>query len=702
MRRAVLFIALLLLIGASFTPTSAARPSTQRADGLDTPLTALNACGPGDGSELHFTIAATGDTFPHENIQQVAEANGYDYLFDYVRPYLQAADLGYTNFDGAMLASSPRSGYPNFNFNPALAPALKNAGIDVVSTANNHILDRGPEGLDATMQVLDQTSIAYHGTVPSTFGEQARPPFLTIPLSRDGITVTLGFISATWGTNGIPDPYNQVNLLYQSNAYGEQGGVRQSILDAIAQAAAATDIVLVAAHWGFEYEFYPHSSQIEAAQAMAAAGADIILGAQPHTLQPVDVLDNGGRKTLVAYSLANFIASQGAFQATAFSATAVILYVGIARSADGSVRVTGFRYLPTLHIDNDTRPAPIVAQTPDAVIDHVRTILRDPSGVQQLPAAPPSGRIEVCPTLQFPEVPENGVPGDFAQHYRTLGGLSARPPSDALRVLGYPIAPVTRELAGDCQTELSVLLTERQRLEWHAAEAWPYRIQGSQLGVAVFEQKYGPGQMDRRNSLDGDAFADPRFQRFYEAMGGLGVFGYPISRMLIETDAADVQRQVQYFERARFELDEAAAEGEQVKLGLLGREYDGIAAQCGLFSQTTASVNTNNSSVPALNSGFALQGDGAGFNWTPWLLIMGIAVLVLGGLAYLAYRREQARREFYRQRTYQRRASLRRNTMQSKQPVVAEAAPFPQQSPLDDDLLSDLLQMDEYNRPERE
>jgi hypothetical protein len=701
MRRRALLLALLLLALTSFAPSVAA----QGADGLDTPLTQANSCGPGRDDDVHFTIAATGDTFPHENIQNVAEANGYDYLFDYVRPYLQAADLGYTNFDGAMLAGSPRSGYPNFNFNPALAPALKNAGIDVVSTANNHILDRGPEGLDATMRVLDEAGIAYHGTVPSSFGEQPRPPFLTIPLTRDDITVTLGFISATWGTNGIPDPYNQVNLLYQSNAYGEQGGVRQSILDAISQAAAATDVVLVAAHWGFEYEFYPHSSQVEAAQAMAAAGADIILGAQPHTLQPVDIIDNDGRKTLVAYSLANFIASQGAFQATAFSATSAIFYVGIVRSADGSVRVTGHRYLPTLHIDNDTRPAPIVAQTPDNVLNHVRTILRDPSGLHQVPTAvPASGRIEVCPTLEFPEAAEYAVPGDFAQHYRTLGGLDARAPSDALRVLGYPLGPVMRELAGDCQTELSVLLTERQRLEWHAAEAWPYRVQGSQLGVAVFEQKYGPGQMDRRSSLDGDAFADPRFQRFHTAMGGLSVFGYPISRMLIETDNDGVQRQVQYFERARFELDEAASEGEQVKLGLLGREYRGIAAQCGVLNQTAAGVAVNNGSgVAMINSGTALQSDTSGFNWTPWLLILLVTVLVLGGLSYLAYHREQTRREFYRQRAYQRRATLRRNTAHSRQaPAETATGPSAQPAPMDDDLLADLLQMDELDPSKRE
>ncbi len=91
----------------------------------------------------------------------------------------------------------------------------------------------------------------------------------------------------------------------------------------------------------------------------AAAGqrpAPISSWARSHTLQPVDILDSDGRKTLVIYSLANFLAAQGAFKRRSFSATSVVFYVGIVREASGQVRVTGYRYLPTIHIDNDTGP----------------------------------------------------------------------------------------------------------------------------------------------------------------------------------------------------------------------------------------------------------------------------------------------------------------------------------------------------------
>src|SRR5262249_25294654 len=151
---------------------------------------------------------------------------------------------------------------------------------------------------------------------------------------------------------------------------GQQGGIRQGVLDAITQAKRESDLVIVAAHWGYEYQFYPDAAQIEGAKQMAAAGADVILGAQSHTLQPVDILDTNGQKTLVIYSLANFLASQGAFQAEFFSATSVVFYIGVVRQADGRARVSGYRYLPTIHIDNDTRPAPVPPDGYGDAINH--------------------------------------------------------------------------------------------------------------------------------------------------------------------------------------------------------------------------------------------------------------------------------------------------------------------------------------------
>jgi len=569
---------------ALVVPAVHAAPISQRPDGLDAPLPSTDNCGTGGPGEAYFTLVATGDTFPHENIQAAAEANGYDWPFERVRPFLQSADLAYTNFDGAMLEGSPLSGYPQFNFSPRLATALRTAGIDVVSTANNHILDRGPHGLDATLSVLEQNGILQHGTVPSG-AAGARPPYLPIVLTRDGISVKVAFLSFTWGTNGIPDPYGQVNLLWESNSYGQQGKVRQSALDAVAQARREADFVVVAAHWGLEYESYPADWQVEGARQLAAAGADVILGAQSHTLQPVDLIAAGERTTLVIYSLANFLASQGALQAAHYSATATIFYVGFMREASGRVRVTGYRYLPTIHVDYDTRPAPIGPGELPQVIGHVRTILRDPTGARQVPPDAALHAMAVCPSLRFAEQPELAIGGDFAQYATTFGGVQ-RSPADILTVFGYPLAPVKEELAGDCTTITPILLTERQRLEWHPQAGWPGRVVGSPLGTAVFRQRYPQRTPKPRTDLGGTAIADPEFGVFWYSYGGLPVFGYPISELMEEQDTETGRPiKVQYFERARFELVPNAAPdaplAERVRLGLLGREYAGIAAQCG-------------------------------------------------------------------------------------------------------------------------
>lgn len=648
--RPIVALALLVPALALLPPVGRAAPPAQRDDRLDQPLLAANSCGAGDPGDVHFTLVATGDTFPHENIQAVGEAQGYDALFDHLRPFLKAADLAYTNFDGAMLEGSPYTGYPAFNYNPRLAAALRNAGIGLVSTANNHIMDRGPEGLDATLRVLQQAGIAQHGAVASAAAGQPRPPYLPLTLSRDGVSIKVAFLSFGWGTNGIPDPYGQVNLLWQSDDYGQQGGVRQSALDAVAQARREADLVVVAAHWGFEYQFYPDAIQVEGARQLATAGADVILGSQSHTLQPVDILDTNGRKTLVIYSLANFLASQGAFQSPYYSATSVVLYVGVTRGAGGAVRVSGYRYLPTIHVDDDTRPAPIPPQGYEDALAHVRLEMRDPGGARQVGPDPAAlgRRVEICPAIALPGVAQP-LAGDFAQLFSTLGGTTPRSPAEALAVFGAPLGPARQELSSDCRTTASVLTTERQRLELHPELDWPFRVSGALIGAAVYRQKYGAGELPRRTNLQGDAIADARFKAFFESYGGLPVFGYPIGGLLSEPDAATGgQKSVQYFERARFELIPGAAPGagllDQVRLAALAREYRGIDAECAARPEPQGAAQAQpvaqaQPRLPARGAGAAAPqlpapvGD-EGRPWWFWSLAALIGLLLLGTIGW--------------------------------------------------------------------
>jgi len=215
-------------------------------------------------------------------------------------------------------------------------------------------------------------------------------------------------------------------------------------------------------------------------------------------------------------------------------------------------------------------------------------MLRDPGGVHRLSPDPPAPeeRIAVCPDLVLPPAPDQPISGDFARHIATLGSSTPHSPAEMLALFGAPLSPVVTELTGDCRHTTSVLYTERQRLELHPGEEWPYRIVGTRIGTEIYKQRYGVTQVEPRQDITGDAIANERFRAFFERYGGLPVFGYPISAELVEVDAATRQsKRVQYFERARFELvadaPEAAPLLEQVQLGLLGREYAGIVAQCG-------------------------------------------------------------------------------------------------------------------------
>ncbi len=569
-------------------PLLPAKLAQLRPNGTDLtgPLPAFNSCGVGSAAgDTNFTIAAVGDLLLHYNIIDTANRQGYDYLFDKVRPFLQAADLTYANFEGTSNPNAAYSGtFPLFNYDPKLANAVSNAGIDIVSNANNHAMDTGPSGVDATIASLDAANLLHHGTTARNTTRQIYQPF---ELKKNGTTIKGSFLSYTFSTNGIPDPFNQVNLLWDNN-----GRVRQEVKDEIARARSETELVIVALHWGNEYQFMPHPQQIQGAKELTAAGADIILGDHPHTMQPVDFIESNGRQAMLIYSLGNFIAAQNAYQAQSFTQTSLIFYLGVTKQADGKIALNGYRYLPVF-IENDTRPAPILPGTYDVAYRHILEQMRDLKASRAVsPVAPaPNTTIAVCPEYTFAEKPGLAIPGDFAQYFATLGtGDTPYELPQSIALVGFPTSGVVDELTGNCSRTTKVLYTERARLELQPDALWPYRVVGTQLGAEVYFKKYKPAYdspkaIPRREDLRGNAIANQRFKNFFNTFGGLTQFGYPISDELTETDAATGKTKVvQYFERARFEYLKDEPENPnplyKVQLGLLAQEYGGIQEQC--------------------------------------------------------------------------------------------------------------------------
>ncbi|MFD7625332.1 CapA family protein [Streptomyces sp. NPDC059851] len=254
-----------------------------------------------------FTLLATGDTIPYPSIIQQAadDAKGSGQSHDFrgilagVKPLVAAADLAICHHEIPYgRPGGPYTGYPAFKAPHQLADALKDAGYDSCSTASNHTLDDGYDGLVRTLDHLDRVGIKHVGSARSA--EEAKAPAV---LSAGGAKVAQ--LDYTYGTNGIPLPSGKpwaVNLLDQNRI----------IADARAARAAGAHVVVLSIHWGTEWQTAPDQQQRDLAQALTASRGpdglpdiDLILGTHNHVPQPYEKI-NG---TWVVFGMGDQIAS---------------------------------------------------------------------------------------------------------------------------------------------------------------------------------------------------------------------------------------------------------------------------------------------------------------------------------------------------------------------------------------------------------
>jgi len=211
-----------------------------------------------------------------------------DWIMANLETPIAGADFGY-------------SGYPAFNAPYELAEALKNAGFNLLSTANNHSLDKGERGLLRTLEHLKELDLQAIGTAASQ--EEADSLIIS---EKNGIR--MGLLAYTYGTNGIPIPQGKpylVNLIDENRIKADIARLKEN----------GADLVTVALHFGNEYQTAPTENQKSLARSLVAAGADIIAGSHPHVIQPYEVIegfdDQGNEKrSLIIYSMGNFISNQ--------------------------------------------------------------------------------------------------------------------------------------------------------------------------------------------------------------------------------------------------------------------------------------------------------------------------------------------------------------------------------------------------------
>ncbi|SFM29623.1 poly-gamma-glutamate synthesis protein (capsule biosynthesis protein) [Gracilibacillus orientalis] len=251
--------------------------------------------------EHEISIAAIGDILIHARVYDDGwNGERYDFLsmLEPVKEYLKQPDITMANQETIMGGEEiGLSTYPQFNSPFELGEDLKKVGVDVVTMANNHTLDRGEEAIYNATNYYEEIGMHYTGSFNS---EEDQRTLRVIETEED---ISVAFLSYTYGTNGIPVPDGKdylVNLID-----------REQIEREVTEAEEQADVTIVSYHFGEEYQRLPNQQQTDLAQFAADLGADVVIGHHPHVLQPLDWLEGkDGNQTLVAYSLGNFLSGQ--------------------------------------------------------------------------------------------------------------------------------------------------------------------------------------------------------------------------------------------------------------------------------------------------------------------------------------------------------------------------------------------------------
>ena len=276
-------------------------------------------------------LVAVGDIMLSRYVaQKINEHGDRNYPFAGVKWYLQGGDLVFGNLEGP-ITPGRKINVPEMvlRIDPDMATALKTAGFNILSLANNHMLDFGAQGLLDTMLHLEQAGIAYAGA-GSNEQQAYAPRYLLVK------GVKLAFLA-----------FNDPAVVPEHTRAGS--GPRTALLEsikvtaAVKEAAENADFTVVSLHTGTEYAPEPNAAQVHYAHLAIDAGADLVLGSHPHVIQKVEQY----RGKYILYSLGNFVFDQLWSRETREGVVAKI-YIS-------ENKVEKLEFLP-VYINDDARP----------------------------------------------------------------------------------------------------------------------------------------------------------------------------------------------------------------------------------------------------------------------------------------------------------------------------------------------------------
>ncbi|AZZ37990.1 capsular biosynthesis protein [Bdellovibrio sp. qaytius] len=344
------------------------------ATAVSAPVVSFSAK-PSASATENIVLSFSGDLIIHEDLyKKVVADKDHDFskLWKKTFPLLAKANFSYVNLEGPTalgitnkLQNKGDVGfiYDNevysgtdllFNYHPTLIDALQKSGFDIVSTVNNHSMDRGVKGINATIDALIKRNMPFIGTRKSGTEE----PLYTLTKIKN---FTVAWIGCTEMINGFNDRKSQLFLCYQQ---------REEILKLIARVISEKkpDVVIIIPHWGVEYSPKPQQAQIDLAHEFLDMGATAVIGSHPHVLQPVEqYVTKDKRETFIAYSLGNFVANQRGIERK----SSAVIYLQLSKNKLGKTVISDYYYEPTTRFRFDIFPA----RSDKDVVQHVEQFL---------------------------------------------------------------------------------------------------------------------------------------------------------------------------------------------------------------------------------------------------------------------------------------------------------------------------------------
>ena len=303
-------------------------------------------------------IAAVGDILIHEDQlkaqfnESTREYNFYN-NFKYIKSHIVGADIALADLETTLAGEDKKySGYPLFNSPSSILDAIEDCGFDILSTVNNHSIDMGSVGVINTLAEIEKRNLKATGSRKDI----GKKPYLI----EDVKGIKLGVISYSYETprkgknktlNALEIPSDVANLLntFSYEYIKEDLSKIKAQIDEMKTEGAEAIIFII--HWGNEFERSPNVHQESIAKQLCDYGVDVILGSHPHVIQPIEFItsEKTGKRTLVAYSMGNFISNQQ-YERTnnRYTEDGVIVKVQLRKSkSTKDITIDGVSYIPT-------------------------------------------------------------------------------------------------------------------------------------------------------------------------------------------------------------------------------------------------------------------------------------------------------------------------------------------------------------------